>query len=82
MKENAKYLDIIWDIDLEEKEVCKILSEALFSYLPFPDGASERRGTLLAVLGNGLVTITTKGKHTTKEIEEVVLLANTPYEAF
>ncbi|ACI18817.1 glycosyltransferase family 4 protein [Dictyoglomus thermophilum] len=82
LKYISKDLNIIWNINLNEKEVCEILSETLFAYLPFPDGASERRGTLLATLGNGVVTITTEGRHTTEEIKDTVLIANNPQDAF
>lgn len=78
----SKNLPIIWSIDLKEVEVCKILSKSLFAYLPFPDGASERRGTLLATLGNGVITITTDGPFVTEEMREVILLAKNSFEAF
>lgn len=75
-------LPIVWSLELEDKEVAKLLSQAKFAYLPFPDGASERRGSLLATLGNGVVTITKKGKFTTKELAESIVIAQSPLDAF
>lgn len=75
-------LPIIWSLELGDKEVAQCLSQVKFAYLPFPDGASERRGSLLATLGNGVVTITKKGKFTTKELEESIVVAQNSLEAF
>jgi hypothetical protein len=48
--------------------------------MPFPDGASERRSSLLAVLLNGVATISTKGAFTTSELAESLEFAGTPEE--
>jgi hypothetical protein len=59
-----------------------ILGRAWLGYVPYCDGASERRGSLLALLENGIVSITTKGKHTPRELDEIVFYANNYYEAY
>lgn len=71
-------LPIIWKVGLAEEEVAELLSEIPVAYMPFPDGVSERRSSLLALLANGVVTITTKGRHTTRGLEEIVLFSDSP----
>jgi glycosyltransferase involved in cell wall biosynthesis len=66
---------------LKLSEVAKVLSSATFAYLPFRDGASERRGSLLAALGNGLVVLTTIGAATTPALRNVVVPVESPQVA-
>lgn len=72
---------IDWKIGCSEREVAKLLSEAMFAYLPFPDGASERRGSLIASLLNKVVVITKRGKFTTPEMEKSMLFSSSVNEA-
>lgn len=67
--------------NLAEPELVELLNDSKIAYLPFPDGISERRGSLLASLYNGVVVITTKGKFTTSELERAVLIEPTTGEA-
>jgi len=78
----SKNLPITWFINLDELQLAEHLSKSTFAYLPFPDGASERRGSLLAVLINGVIPITTEGPYTPSDLKNVVFIANSPYEAF
>ena len=81
LKENCNDLPIEWLINLSDVDVANILAESTFAYLPFPDGASERRASLLAVLSNGVVTITNEGKFTPISLNSIVKFAKTPEEA-
>ncbi len=81
LKEKSKNLPIEWLINLNNIEVANILAQTTFAYLPFPDGASGRRSSLLATLSNGVITITTQGMFTPNGLEKVVKFANTPLEA-
>lgn len=74
-------LPIEWRLDLEPAEVARAIPRAAAAYLPFPDGASERRGTLLAVLGSGVPTVTTSGRHTPPALDDCVIYADTPEQA-
>ena len=51
--------ELIWTGYLEPPEVSAALLSADMAVLPYADGASFRRGSLLAVLAHGLPVITT-----------------------
>ncbi len=72
LRDRTSSLPIEWFVGLSEDEVRKILSSRTYAYLPFPDGASERRGSLLAVLSNGLAVLTTKGDQTPAGLQHAV----------
>ncbi|MBI2783128.1 MAG: glycosyltransferase [Gammaproteobacteria bacterium] len=72
---------LIWDLGRGDGEVAQRLAETGFVYLPYPDGASERRGTLLAALGNGAAVITSRGPQTPPGLESVVRFAADPGDA-
>jgi glycosyltransferase involved in cell wall biosynthesis len=67
---------------LDHEATAGALAEARVAYLPFPDGASERRGSLLAAFENGLAVVTTAGGQTPASIRDTVALAQSPEEAF
>jgi glycosyltransferase involved in cell wall biosynthesis len=81
LKKDTDDLPVEWKIGLPAEEVARCLAGSRFAYVPFPDGASERRASLLAVLGNGAVVITTQGSQTPKELEKVVRFATSPPRA-
>ncbi|GAT62306.1 glycosyltransferase [Paludibacter jiangxiensis] len=63
-----------------EKEVIEILNSTKIVYLPFPDGASERRGSLLAALANGTCVISTSGLFVTNELYHTCIIIE-PHQA-
>lgn len=77
----ARSGNISWRVGLEAKSVAAELARSRWAYLPYPDGAAENRGTLLAALENGCAVVTTAGRCTTDEIRKCVLLAATPDDA-
>jgi glycosyltransferase involved in cell wall biosynthesis len=77
----AGNLPISWEIGLPERDVAELLSRAQIAYMPFPDGASERRTSLMALLINGVATITTYGKHTPETFKNSVAFAQSPEDA-
>lgn len=76
--ESSHYAE--WKIGLNSSGVSRRLASSLAAYLPFPDGASERRGSLLASLSNGLPVISTVGP-ATGALSGHFLVAHSPAEA-
>ncbi len=68
----ATGLPIIWDRALNEEQVAERLASTSIAYLPYWDGASDRRTTLRAALLNGLAVITTRGPQTPRDLGRVV----------
>ena len=74
-------LPIKWDMDLADDAAADLLARSSIAYMPFPDGASGRRTSLLALLANGVATITTRGAHTPSSLEQAVLFSPGPEQA-
>ena len=70
-----------WELDLPESELAARLAVAEFAYLPYPDGASERRSTLLTALAAGALVITGRGPQTPPGLADAVCLVADPGEA-
>ena len=73
-------LPIEWVLNKDEIEVSQVLSENAMAYLPFPDGASERRGSLFAAIQHNMIIFTTKGKHTPPEFDSLLNYVSNPDE--
>jgi glycosyltransferase involved in cell wall biosynthesis len=74
-------LPVRWEVGLSNSTVAELLARSRIAYVPFPDGASERRGSLLALLANGVATITTLGPSTPRELHGAVEFAHSPKQA-
>ncbi len=70
-----------WIEDASAAEVARLMATSMAAYLPFPDGAGLRRGSLIAALSNDLPVITTFGPSTTAELASILILAQSPDEA-
>lgn len=79
--EAAGLAHLTWDTGCSDTEVAQQLAATGFAYLPYPDGASERRSTLLAALGNGVAVITSPGDEVPPGLAAAVRFANDPVEA-
>jgi glycosyltransferase involved in cell wall biosynthesis len=75
-------LPVDWMTKLDGAEIADVLAETAVAYLPYPDGASERRGSLLAALTNGVATISTSGPFTTDALVGAIALADEPARAW
>jgi glycosyltransferase involved in cell wall biosynthesis len=56
--------DVEWVIGADNLSVADLLKRSFIGLFPYPDGATFRRGTLVASLDNGLPVITTRGPKT------------------
>jgi len=81
LKRQSVGLPIEWQGSLTDEQVASLLSRTRFGYMPFPDGATERRTSLLALYANGVVVTTTSSKMTSPEMKESSVIANSPAEA-
>lgn len=78
----AGRLNIKLHENLNAADVADVLAVHDFSYLPFPDGADERRGSLAATLVNGCLPITRFGDATPDWMKSAFVEAKTPEEAY
>ena len=68
-------------LNVEMNEVTKLLNNCKVAYLPFQDGVSERRGSFLASISNGVVVCSTAGIFTTNEMKKAVVITETKNDA-
>lgn len=73
IEKECKRLNIDLILNRSAGDVLKYLNNTKLAYLPFPDGASERRGTLLAAFGSGTPVFTSVGKFTTSSLKAAVI---------
>lgn len=72
---------VVFSINMSEEAVAQRLASAGYAYLPFPDGASAKRGTLAAALINNLVVITRHSAITPHWMAAATFHARTAEEA-
>ena len=82
LQRSSAELPITWEIGLPLARVGEVLAGVRLGYLPFPDGASERRTSLLALLEAGVATITTKGPDTSVALSGAVASRGTRTRLF
>ncbi|HET8635270.1 MAG TPA: glycosyltransferase [Acidobacteriaceae bacterium] len=81
LRQQSAGLPVEWRVGLNGPELNAALCECEVAYLPFPDGASERRSSLLAFMNLGTPVITTRGPQVTENMERAVSFAANPEEA-
>lgn len=68
-------------LNLSNIEVSNLLKQTRYAYLPFPDGASDRRGSMLAAMANECIVLTTGGAHTNKDLKYCVVITESLEDA-
>jgi len=79
---NSANSQVNWLLDRSPEEISDVLCRTSLGYFPFPDGASERRGSLKAAMAAGLPCITTCTEQTPMALADAMAFASTPHEAF
>jgi hypothetical protein len=74
-------LRIDWRLNLSPEDVADNMNKATYAYLHYPDCVSIRSSSLLAALGNGLITIGNRGVQASDEVSSAVCFAESPKEA-
>ena len=77
--DNGK-IDLVINKDLTE--VSLLLNGAQTAFLPFPDGASSRRGSLLACLDHSVKVLTTRGEWSTEFSSKVEFIEEKSLKTF
>jgi glycosyltransferase involved in cell wall biosynthesis len=70
-----------WLLDLPAARISELMAQAFAAYLPFADGATCRRGSLIASLTNGLPVLAPVTAATPADLAQVILPAASPAEA-
>jgi glycosyltransferase involved in cell wall biosynthesis len=81
LRQKSASLPIEWCIGADDAEASALIASCEFAYLPFPDGASERRASLIAFLEAGACIVTTRGEQTPRFIDDAVRFAKNPADA-
>jgi len=81
LRTESSHLPVVWENGLNKEQVEARLAASAIAYLPYPDGASERRATLKAALINGVAVITTRGAQTPFDLQDSVCFVRTAEEA-
>ena len=80
LREKSAGLPIEWYTEADDAEIPGLIASCKFAYLPFPDGASERRGSLIAFLQAGGCIVTTRGDQTPQFMEGAMKFSRSPEE--
>jgi glycosyltransferase involved in cell wall biosynthesis len=81
LRQQSFGLPVEWRVGLQGEDLDAALAEPKLAYLPFPDGASERRSSLLTFLTRGTPVITTMGPQVPEGMKSAVQFAALPDDA-
>jgi len=76
IKSNLEECNINCRINLTEIEVSSLLNDSKISFLPYPDGISERRGSFLAAILCGCIVVSYRGPFTSPSLSGSFIEAN------
>jgi glycosyltransferase involved in cell wall biosynthesis len=78
---SAEGLSVRWEMGLDDAAVASRLSRAAFAYMAYPDGATERRTSMIALLAQGLAVVTTASAMTPDIFKTEMTIASSPADA-
>jgi glycosyltransferase involved in cell wall biosynthesis len=81
LRAKGQGVPVEWCIGVDDSMLADLIGSCKFAYLPFPDGASERRASLIAFMEAGACIVTTKGDQTPRFMEDAMQFSNNPREA-
>ena len=81
LRKSSAAKNVTFSGQLDEASVARELARATVGLFPYPDGASERRGSLLAAMTNGLPVVTTDGPQLSTELRRCVAVCTSPADA-
>lgn len=64
-----------------DKEVADTLASTKIAFLPFPDGLSERRGSFLACIKNGMYLVSKEGQFVTEQMRKSFSIVSSTEDA-
>lgn len=70
LREKYNKLNVEYHLNAPMNDVSVLLNNSKITFLPFPDGISERRGSFLAAISNGSVVITYTGDFMTDTLAQ------------
>jgi glycosyltransferase involved in cell wall biosynthesis len=78
LRKIAADLPLAWELGLDDAAVAERISKAAFAYMAYPDGATERRTSLIALLAQGLAVLTTASNMTPTVFKSELILVENP----
>lgn len=81
VEQACKDLKIKLILNLNDTEIADLLKQSKYAYLPFPDGASDRRGSMFAAMANECSILTTQGEHTSSNLAGCVTYTKSASDA-
>jgi glycosyltransferase involved in cell wall biosynthesis len=76
LRQRANGLPIDWFINVEGDALAQLIGSCKFAYLPFPDGASERRASLIAFMSAGACIVSTRGEQTPSYMDSALIFSD------
>lgn len=81
LQKSTEGLPVQWEIGLDDTATALRLSQSAFAYMPYPDGATERRTSMIALLAQGITVVTTASAMTPNVFKSELTIATSPEDA-
>lgn len=81
LRHASEGLNVRWEMGLDDQAVAARLSKAAFAYMPYPDGATERRTSMIALVAQGIAVLTTASPMTPELFKNELQIVTSPKDA-